>query len=85
MPVSDDFRLSMWREVLQSSGVSPRENMVVLTGETSLPLNIDAAMRAGLALGAKVVRLDIPPLPQGGARVARRRRGHAAQRGAGSP
>jgi len=71
MPVSDDFRLSMWREVLQLSRVSPRENMVVLTGETSLLPNIDAAMRAGLALGAKVVRLDIPPMLQGGSFGAR--------------
>ena len=46
MPVSDDQKLAMWREVLQLCRVKPGQNIAVLTGETSLTANIDMAMRA---------------------------------------
>jgi 2,5-dihydroxypyridine 5,6-dioxygenase len=66
MAVSDDFRLSMWKEVLGLCRLRPGEPTVVLTGETSHPLNIDAAMRASLALGARAFRVDLPPVPPRG-------------------
>lgn len=66
MPVSDDQKLAMWREVLRLCRVKPGENVAVLTGETSLPQNIDMAMRAAVAAGAKVCRIDVPPGEAGG-------------------
>ncbi|MGD9922887.1 MAG: 2,5-dihydroxypyridine 5,6-dioxygenase [Pseudorhodoplanes sp.] len=66
MPISDDFRIGMWREVLALSKVQPNETVIVLTGESSHPLNIDAAMRSAHSFGASVFRLDLPPLsPKG--------------------
>jgi 2,5-dihydroxypyridine 5,6-dioxygenase len=67
MPVSDDQKLAMWREVLQLCRVKAGENIAVLTGEASLPQNIDMAMRASAAMGAKVCRIDVPPGDAGGA------------------
>lgn len=67
MPVSDDQKLAMWREVLALCRVKPGENIAVLTGETSLPQNIDMAMRAAVAAGAKVCRIDVPPGDAGAA------------------
>ncbi len=66
MPVGDDQRLAMWREVLQLCRVKAGENIAVLTGETSLPQNIDMAIRAAVAMGAKVCRIDVPPGSAGG-------------------
>lgn len=62
MPISDDHRLSIWREVLQLCRVKAGENVVVLTGEGSLVQNVDLAMRSCVTLGAKVCRIDVPPL-----------------------
>jgi 2,5-dihydroxypyridine 5,6-dioxygenase len=67
MPVSDDQKLAMWREVLQLCRVKPGQNVAVLTGETSLVANIDMAVRASAALGARVCRVDVPPGDAGGA------------------
>lgn len=67
MPVSDDRKLAMWHEVLQLCRVKPGENIAVLTGETSLPGNIDMAMRAAVAAGARVCRIEVPPGDGGGA------------------
>ena len=67
MPVSDDQKLAMWREVLGLCRVKAGENIAVLTGENSLPQNIDMAVRASVALGAKVCRIDVPPGDAGGA------------------
>jgi 2,5-dihydroxypyridine 5,6-dioxygenase len=67
MPVSDDQRLAMWREVLGLCRVKAGENIAVLTGENSLPQNIDMAVRASVALGARVCRIDVPPGDSGGA------------------
>jgi 2,5-dihydroxypyridine 5,6-dioxygenase len=66
MPISDDHRLSVWREVLQLCRVKAGENVVVLTGEGSLAQNVDMAMRASAAMGAKVCRVDVPPSAIGG-------------------
>jgi 2,5-dihydroxypyridine 5,6-dioxygenase len=67
MPVSDDQKLAMWREVLQLCRVKPGQNVAVLTGETSLAANIDMAVRASAALGARVCRVEVPPGDAGGA------------------
>lgn len=56
----------MWREVLELSNVKQGETVVVLTGEKSNPLYIDAATNAALDLGAKVFRLDLPPVRRAG-------------------
>lgn len=66
MPISDDHRISMWREVLGLSRLKEGESLVVLTSETSNALNIDSAMRAAALMGAKVCRVDVPPLSKGG-------------------
>ncbi len=67
MPVSDDQKLAMWREVLQLCRVKRGQNVAVLTGETSLAANIDMAMRASAAMGASVCRVEVPPGDAGGA------------------
>lgn len=67
MPVSDDQNLAMWREVLRLCRVKKGENIAVLTGETSLPQNIDMAMRSAVSIGARVCRIDVPPGDAGGA------------------
>ena len=66
MAVSDDHRLEIWREVLELCKVRPGESVIVLTGETSHPQNIEAAMRSALAQGASVFRMDLPPVPPRG-------------------
>jgi 2,5-dihydroxypyridine 5,6-dioxygenase len=66
MPVSDDQKLAMWREVLKLCRVKRGENIAVLTGESSLAANIDMAMRSAVAMGAKVCRIDVPPGEAGG-------------------
>jgi 2,5-dihydroxypyridine 5,6-dioxygenase len=66
MPVSDDFRIETWKEVLGLCRVQKGENVIVLTGETSHPQNIEAAMRSVLAMGALAFRLDLPPVPPRG-------------------
>jgi 2,5-dihydroxypyridine 5,6-dioxygenase len=66
MPISDDFRVETWKEVLGLCRVKKGESVVVLTGETSHPQNIEAAMRSVLAMGASVFRMDLPPVPPRG-------------------
>jgi 2,5-dihydroxypyridine 5,6-dioxygenase len=56
----------LWREVLQLSNVKQGESVVVLTGQNSNPLYIDASTNAALDLGAKVFRLDLPPVRRAG-------------------
>lgn len=60
------YLVPLWREVLELSNVRGGETVVVLTGQRSNPLYIDAATNAALDLGAKVFRIDLPPL-RGGA------------------
>jgi len=66
MAISDDFRISMWREVLDLCKLGAHENIVILTGESSHPQNLEAAARAVVQAGCKMVRLDLPPVPPSG-------------------
>lgn len=66
MAISDDFKISLWREAFELCRVKPGENLVVLTSEASNPQNAEAGMRAALQLKAKAIRLDVPPLPPSG-------------------
>ncbi len=62
MSVSGAYLVPMWQEVLRLSRVHEGETVVVLTAQNSNPLYIDAATNAALDLGAKVFRLDLPPV-----------------------
>ncbi|HVV93186.1 MAG TPA: 2,5-dihydroxypyridine 5,6-dioxygenase [Hyphomicrobiales bacterium] len=62
MAIADDSRVEMWKEVLGLCAVKAGESVVVLTSESSHPLNIDAAMRSSLALGATTLMATLPPL-----------------------
>jgi len=56
----------LWQEVLRLSNVRAGETLAVLTGAPSNPLYIDACTQAALDLGARVFRLDLPPVPGAG-------------------
>ncbi len=62
MPVSPTQLNAMWREVLTLSKLAPGESVLVLTSSNSNPQLIDAAVNVSSELGAKVARLDIPPM-----------------------
>jgi len=62
MSGSASHMIPMWREVLQLSRVRDGETVVVLTGPNSNALYADAATNAALDLGAKVFRIDLPPV-----------------------
>lgn len=62
MAIADDFRIGMWNEVLGLCALKAGESVVVLTSESSNPLNIEAAMRSSLALGATTMMATLPPL-----------------------
>ena len=66
MAITDDFKISMWREVLGLCRVMPGENLVMLTSEASNPENVELGTRAALQMQAKAIRLDLPPLPPTG-------------------
>jgi len=61
MPVSDSHFQGLWRDVLTLANVKPKESVVILTSQTSLPQTIAAATNAALDLDARVMRLDLPP------------------------
>jgi 2,5-dihydroxypyridine 5,6-dioxygenase len=66
MGVRDEHQIEIWKDVLSLCRVSRDETLIVLTGENSNPRNIDLAMRAAVASGATVYRLDLPPAPPRG-------------------
>ena len=78
MPISDDHRLVLWHEVLALCRVKAGENVGVLTGEGSLAQNVDLAMRACAAMGAKVCRIEVRRWRSEAASVAGQRGGDAA-------
>jgi 2,5-dihydroxypyridine 5,6-dioxygenase len=63
MPTSDDARLQLWRDVLGLCRVQASDGVVVLTSETSHPLNVDAALRAAVSLGSGAFRVELPLPP----------------------
>ena len=65
MAFADDARLSQWREVLGLCRVRQGEDVVVLTSESSHALNVDMAVRTASFLGARTMRIDLPPLAGG--------------------
>jgi 2,5-dihydroxypyridine 5,6-dioxygenase len=52
----------MWREVLALSNLRPGECVLVLTSTNSSPQLVEAAMLTSAEMGARVLRLDIPPM-----------------------
>jgi 2,5-dihydroxypyridine 5,6-dioxygenase len=66
MAISDDYRIETWKEVLGLCKVKPGESLIVLTGESSHPKNVEDAMRSALAMGASAFRIDLPPRPPRG-------------------
>lgn len=72
MAVSDDFQIDTWKHVLGLCRVHAGESIVILTGESTNPSNLDAATRTAVALDTKVFRIDLPPTgpngPLGGGR-----------------
>ncbi|MDX3906059.1 MAG: 2,5-dihydroxypyridine 5,6-dioxygenase [Pigmentiphaga sp.] len=61
MPLSPSRLTECWTEVLTLSRLVPGENVLVLTSQNSDTRVVEAATRAAVALGARVVRLEIPP------------------------
>lgn len=62
MPVGPSKLNSMWREVLGLSNLKAGECVLVLSSETSNPKLVSSAMTVAAEMGARVLRLDIPPL-----------------------
>lgn len=62
MPVSAAKLNAMWREVLGLSKLKAGECVLVLTSTNSDPRLVEAAMLASAEMGARVLRLDIPPM-----------------------
>jgi len=62
MPVSATKLRSMWREVLALSNLKAEESVLVLTSSNSNPALIESSMEAAAELGARVARLDLPPV-----------------------
>jgi 2,5-dihydroxypyridine 5,6-dioxygenase len=61
MPVGASKLNAMWREVLGLSKLAAGECVLVLTSSNSNPELVSAAMLACADMGAKPLRLDIPP------------------------
>ena len=74
MAISDESHIRDWKHVLGLCNLKSGENVVVLTGESSNPANLENSLRAALAMGAQACRLDLPPIfpqgPHGGDRTA---------------
>lgn len=62
----------MWNAVLELCNVQLGETVVVCTGESSNPQNVDSAMRSSLAARATTFRIDLPPKPPRGPHGAER-------------
>lgn len=61
MPVSDSKLNAMWREVLCLSKLARGECVLLLTSTNSNPRLIESSMRTASDMGARVLRLDMPP------------------------
>ncbi|WP_144641168.1 2,5-dihydroxypyridine 5,6-dioxygenase [Bordetella genomosp. 13] len=62
MPVSDYAMIEAWKEVLTLSRLEAGQTVTILTGATTHPQTLSAALIAAQSLGAIVNRLDLPPV-----------------------
>ena len=62
MAVSDTELTQAWRQVLSLSELKPGQIVTVLTGADSHPQTVRTAIAAASELGARVNRLDLPPV-----------------------
>ena len=62
MAISDNEMITAWRQVLTLSGVEPGQTIMVLTSGATHPQTLRTALIAGADMGARVNRLDLPPV-----------------------
>lgn len=62
MPVSDADMVRAWTHVLTLSKLKPQEVVTVLTSDGTHPQTLRTALIAASNLGARVNRLDLPPV-----------------------
>ncbi len=62
MSVSDNDLIHAWKQVLTLSRLEPGQTVTVLTGADTHPQTLRCAIAASSDLGARVNRLDLPPV-----------------------
>ncbi|MEK6346233.1 MAG: 2,5-dihydroxypyridine 5,6-dioxygenase [Burkholderia sp.] len=62
MPVSDYQLIDAWQQVLRLSRLEAGQTVTILTGATTHPQTLSAALVAVQSMGAIVNRLDLPPV-----------------------
>ncbi|OZI42888.1 2,5-dihydroxypyridine 5,6-dioxygenase [Bordetella genomosp. 4] len=62
MSVSDIDLIQAWKQVLTLSKLEPSQTVTVLTGADTHPQTLRCAIAAASDMGAKVNRLDLPPV-----------------------
>jgi len=62
MPVSDADMVRAWTHVLTLSKLKPQDVVTVLTSQSTHPQTLRTALIAASNLGARVNRLDLPPV-----------------------
>ncbi len=62
MPVSDADMVRAWTHVLTLSKLKPQDVVTVLTSQSTHPQTLRTALIAASTLGARVNRLDLPPV-----------------------
>ena len=62
MPVSDADMVRAWTHVLTLSKLKPQDVVTVLTSQSTHPQTLRTALIAVSSLGARVNRLDLPPV-----------------------
>jgi 2,5-dihydroxypyridine 5,6-dioxygenase len=62
MPVSDYQMLEAWIKVLKLSRLEPGQTVTILTSTATHPQTLGTALIASQSMGARVNRLDLPPV-----------------------
>ena len=62
MPVSDIDLIRAWKQVLTLSRLEAGQTVTVLTGADTHPQTLRCAIAAAGDMGARVNRLDLPPV-----------------------
>jgi 2,5-dihydroxypyridine 5,6-dioxygenase len=62
MPISDADMVRAWTHVLTLSKLKPQDTVTVLTSQNTHPQTLRTALVAASSLGARVNRLDLPPV-----------------------